>query len=79
MSKIIYDAINDEVLESIVGPDLIKKGWTQVIRNPPWSEKDPYGWHRWFDSNIHGQYRAFDYAIYFQDEEDAVLYNLRWS
>lgn len=79
MSEIINNAIDDEMVESLVGPDLIRQGWTQVHRNPIWFEPDPYLWHKWFNTNIDGRYRTFDNAIYFQDENDAVLYKLRWQ
>lgn len=79
LSQMIIDSISDEVLESVTGEDLIQQGWTQVSRNAPWYEPDPYLWHRWFDNNIHGKYRAFNRAIYFQDETDAVMYKLRWT
>lgn len=79
MSEMIMDAINSEVIEDAIGADLIRQGWTQVHRNFPWSEPNPYLWHHWFDTNINGRYRAFDHVIYFHDEKDAVLYKLRWS
>ncbi len=71
----LQKAIDDEILNTLVGPHLIEEGWTQVVIR---------GWQNisqeWLNENIkdkHG-YAGYGYYWYFKNKDDATMFALKW-
>jgi predicted alternative tryptophan synthase beta-subunit len=71
----LQKSIDDEIMNTIVGPTLIEKGWTQLtVRN--WQDIP----QEWLDENLSGKhsYTCFGYYWYFEKESDATMFSLKW-
>ena len=69
-------AIDDEIMNTIVGPNLIQKGWFQVVvKNCNWINIS----QEWCNENLSGKhsYTCFGYYWYFENEKDATIFSLR--
>jgi predicted alternative tryptophan synthase beta-subunit len=71
----LQKAIDEEILNTIVGPTLVEEGWTQVMLkqyiNVP---------QEWLDENLSGRhsFKCFGYYWYFENEKDATMFSLKW-
>lgn len=74
ISDELQKAINDEVLNTIVGPVLVDEGFTQVIIGS-WQAIPG----EWLAENIIGEYKCFGYYWYFEMISDATAFKLRWA
>ena len=73
----LQKAIDDEILNTIVGPTLIEEGWTQVVvKNCNWANIP----QEWLDENLSGRhsFKCFGYYWYFENEKDATIFSLKW-
>jgi hypothetical protein len=71
----LQKAIDDEIMNTIVGPNLIQEGWTQLtVRD--WQTIP----QEWIDENIKDRhsYTCFGYYWYFKNEKDATMFALKW-
>jgi hypothetical protein len=75
MGNELQKAIDDEVMNAIVGPTLLEKGWTQVVIDA-WADVD----EEWLKNNLAGKhsYTCFGHFWYFEKESDATMFKLRW-
>ncbi len=76
MGSELQKAIDDEILNTIVGPTLVNDGWIQVtVRNWESISQD------WLDANIQDRhsYKCFGYYWYFKNKSDATIFTLRWA
>ena len=83
----IAKAIDAEILDDIMINVLKDEGWTATTMNsayePPLTRVSDYEWysetHEWIYLNATGDYKLLKGQWYFERQEDAVMFTLRWS
>lgn len=87
LGQSISRAIDAEILDDIMINVLKDEGWTATIINPAYepplvriTESDWYSeTAEWIHLNATGNYKLLKGQWYFERQEDAVMFTLRWS
>ena len=87
LGQSISRAIDAEILDDIMINVLKYEGWTATIINPAYepplvriTESDWYSeTAEWIHLNATGNYKLLKGQWYFERQEDAVMFTLRWS
>ena len=74
LSEELQKAIDDEIIHELARPYFVHQGWRMVM-----IESLNVTIDTWVEDNIQGQYRCYGYYWYFEREEDAVMFTLRWA
>lgn len=74
MGAELQKAIDDEVMNQIVGPHLTDQGWYHVnVSN--WEIIS----QEWLNENMNNEYKCYGYYWYFKSKTDATMFSLRWK
>ena len=65
--------ILNEVLTTIKTQWAKDMGWTKVMADPEIVDQV------WLTENLKHEYECYSWYWYFENEEDAILFKLRWS
>ncbi len=70
----LQKAIDDEVMNNIIGPTLIEDNWTHIyLRNYEQVTTE------WLKENMSDTYKMFGSYWYFKSKKDAMTFSLRWK
>jgi len=66
--------IDNEVMNTVIGPTLIENGWTQMTLRS-WRDVSD----EWLAENMTEGYKCFGHYWYFESKADATAFALRWG
>jgi hypothetical protein len=76
ISDQLQKEIDNEVINTMIGPTLRETGWYFVqVKTVHWQDIP----HDWVKTSIQGEYKCFGNYWYFREHGDAVLFTLKWG
>lgn len=80
-AKILQEEIDREILESMVGDMLDKKGWAKSPITKPWGPFNNWAAEtaEWVHLHATGDYKLVLNHWYFENAADATAFTLKWA